>query len=64
MATGESMAEYLRRAAEERIKKQQRQKEDLAKLAREFVGAVKPKDSGWAGIDVIKWQRSMRRSRR
>ncbi|MDA2921797.1 ribbon-helix-helix protein, CopG family [Patescibacteria group bacterium AH-259-L07] len=60
-ATGESMAEYLRRAVTERIKHEKANKVNLKKLSQEVVGAVKK--SSWEGIDIKKWQREMREDR-
>jgi CRISPR/Cas system-associated protein Cas7 (RAMP superfamily) len=39
--TGESLAEYLRASAYDRLKKEKKKKIDLKKLADEFVGAAK-----------------------
>ena len=58
---GESLAEYLRKAALERLKKSNRQKVDLAKLADEIVGSVK--NGAWSEIDVDKWLREERQDR-
>lgn len=60
--SGESMAEFLRVAAEERLRRQQKRKEDLAKLADEVVGAVKR--PSLTTREVIRWQRAMRRDQR
>lgn len=62
LAKGESLAEYLRTAAEERLKREQKRREGLAKLAKRIVGTVKK--SAWEGIDVVEWQREMRRDKR
>lgn len=59
--SGESMAEYLRRAAEERLRRQNKRAEELAKLADEVVGSVKRNISR---KEVTRWQREMRRDRR
>ena len=61
--SGESMAEYLRKAAEQRLKTGKRRKADLKKLA-ELLGSVSREDSGWKGIDVLKWQREIRKDRK
>lgn len=58
----ESLAEYLRKAAEERLVRRKKQKADLKKLAEEFTSGVKI--SGWEGIDVLKWQREIRKDRK
>lgn len=60
-ATGESLAEYLRKAAQERLEKEKKKMTNLEKLAKEVVGAVKK--SSWEGIDVSEWQRQMREDR-
>lgn len=60
--TGESLAEYVRKATQERAKKDKQRKIDLKKLADEVTSGVKK--SGWEGIDVIKWQREIRRNRK
>lgn len=57
-ASGESMAEYTRKALEERLKKEKKEKVDLKKLAEEVTSGVK--QSGWENVDVIEWQREMR----
>ncbi len=59
---GESLAEYLRKAAEERVKKGEKRKRELKKLAEEL--GTRVKKSGWEGIDVIKWQREIRKDRK
>lgn len=58
---GESLAQYLRKAAEERLTRQQKDKTDLKELAKQVIGSVKPEESGWAGVDAVKWQRNLRR---
>lgn len=60
--TGESLAEYLRKAAEEKVKKDKKRGIDLKSLAEEVVGAVDPKKSAWAGLDVMRWQHEMRKA--
>lgn len=37
--TGESLAEYLRKAAEKRVREDKKQKADLKKLAEEVIGS-------------------------
>lgn len=59
-ATGESLAEYLRKAAKERLEKVRKKKTGLELLARK-IGTVKK--SGWEGLDVLEWQRNMREDR-
>lgn len=58
----ESLAEYLRKAAEERLARRKKRGADLKKLASEL-GSLVTK-SGWEGIDVIKWQREIRKDRK
>lgn len=60
-ATGESLAEYLRKAAKERVEKEKRNKADLKKLADEVVGTIKK--SAWDDVNIIKWQREIRSDR-
>lgn len=59
--TRESLGEYLRKAARERLEKEKKKVANLEKLAKEVVGAVKK--SSWEGIDVSEWQRQMREDR-
>ena len=58
--TGESLAEYLRKAAMDRIEREKKSAVDLTALARK-IGTVKK--SGWDDLDVIEWQRQMREDR-
>ena len=59
--TGETLAEYLRKAAKEKLEREKKRKLDLKKLAREVLGSVKK--SSWEGINVVKWQREIRTDR-
>ena len=59
--TEESLAEYLRKAARERLARRKKEKADLKKLADDVVGSIKPEESGWAGLDPAKWQHELRR---
>lgn len=61
-SSGESLAQYLREAAVERLARRKEQKTDLKKLASELGNLVTK--SGWEGIDVIKWQREIRKDRK
>lgn len=61
--TGESLAEYLRKAAEQRLKAGKKRKVDLKKLA-ELLGSVSKAESGWKGINVMEWQREIRKDRK
>jgi len=60
--TGESLAEYLRKAAHERVRMDKRRKAELKKLAEELGKGVKK--SGWEGIDILKWQKEIRKDRK
>lgn len=60
--SGESLAEYVRKAAKDRVEKDKKQKVDLKKLAEEVTSGVK--NSGWEGIDINKWQREIRKDRK
>lgn len=62
LGSGESLAEYLRKAAEQRLKVEKKKKAELKKLAEEFTSGVEK--SGWEGIDVLKWQRDIRKDRK
>lgn len=58
---GESLSEYLRTAARERLKRQKKKKTDLKKLADEVVGSIKPGRGGWGDVkDTYKYIRKMR----
>jgi hypothetical protein len=58
---GESLAEYLRVAAEERLAREKKRRTDLRALANRVVGAVP--DGSWSREDVMEWQRDIRRDR-
>lgn len=58
----ESLADYLRKAAEERLARRKKQKVDLKRLAEEVTSGVTK--SGWEGIDVLRWQREIRKDRK
>lgn len=58
-ARGESMAEYTRKAIEDRIKKEKKEKTNLKKLAENFVGSSKRTD-----IEIQQWLDSIREGRR
>ena len=60
--TGESLSDYLREAAKERVVKTKERKEGLKKLAKEVLKPVKK--SGWDGVDITKWQREIRKDRK
>lgn len=47
---GESLSEYLRKAAEARINQQKKKKADLKKLADRVIGSIKPGEGGWGSI--------------
>lgn len=59
--TGESLAEFLRKAAEEKIAKNKKKKVDLKKLADEFIGSSKRGKGGWGDIEnTYEYIRKMR----
>ena len=58
--TGESLAEYLRKATRERLERERKKRVNLELLARK-IGTVKK--SGWEGLDVLEWQRDIREDR-
>lgn len=58
---GESLAEYMRKAARERVEKEKKKKVDLKKLAERVVGAAK----GTRTLAQIRaWEREIREERR
>lgn len=59
--SGESLAEYLRVAAKERIKKEKKKKADLKKLAEEFVGSAR---GTMTEKEVEEWIQEIRDDRR
>lgn len=60
-ANGESLAEYLRQAAEEHLKSRKKKKVDLKKLADEVIGSLK----GYrTKKEVLEWEREIRRDRK
>lgn len=60
----ESVAGYIRSAAKARVEKEKKRKADLKKIAEEIGGSIDLKESGWAGIDIDKWQREIRKDRK
>lgn len=58
--SGESLAEYLRKAAKDRLRRERKRKVDLEKLAREVVGAAKGTRSK---KEVEMWIKELRRDR-
>jgi CRISPR/Cas system-associated protein Cas7 (RAMP superfamily) len=58
--SGESLAEYLRIAAKERLERSKKKKADLKKFADEFVGAAKGTRTK---IEVEEWIREIREDR-
>lgn len=58
-ARGESMAEYTRKALEERLKKEKKERVDLEKLADDFIGSSKRADR-----EIQQWLDSVREGRR
>lgn len=61
--SGESLAQYLRKAAEQRLKTGKKRKTDLKKLV-DLLGSVSKEESGWKGINVMEWQREIRKDRK
>jgi len=59
-SSGESLAEYLRIAARERLEREKKKKEDLKKLADEFVGAAKHTRTK---AEIEDWIREIREDR-
>lgn len=59
---GESLSDYIRQAAREKLARGGKEKQELKKLAKEFTSGVKK--SGWERIDVLKWQREIRQDRK
>lgn len=59
ISSGESLAEYLRKAAQERVEKENKKKENLKKLASEFVGSSKRSDK-----EIQEWLDWVREERR
>lgn len=57
--SGESLAQYLRKAAEQRLEKQRSEKADLKKLAEEFIGSSKKTDK-----EIQQWLDWVREERR
>ncbi len=61
--TGESLAEYIRKAMEERTKMTKKREIDLKKLAKRVTSGVKV--SGWGDREeILKWQREIRKDRK
>jgi len=61
LVTGESLAEYLRKAAKLRVKKEKKKKQDLKKLVEEIFS--KPiKNGAWEGVDVNRWHHDFRKA--
>ncbi len=58
-ARSESMAEYTRKALEDRIKKEKRKKSDLEKLADDFIGS-----STKTAAEIQQWLDEVREGRR
>lgn len=60
--SGESLANYIRKAARERIKREKNKKVELKKLAEYVTSGVEK--SGWEGLNVLKWQKEIRKDRK
>lgn len=62
--TGESLSDYLRKAAERRVKQAKKlSKKDARAAVIKALEAIDPEKSGWKGIDPVKWQRGIREDR-
>lgn len=62
-APGESLAEYVRKAVEEKAMSERKKKAELKRLAEKLGSRVKK--SGWGNkADVLKWQREIRKDRK
>lgn len=62
---GESLSNFLRKSAEDRLNRKKKEWVRLKKLATEFTSGVKK--SGWEGMStagIIKWQKEIRKDRR
>lgn len=57
--SGESMAEYTRKALEERVKKEKKEKVDLEKLADGFIGSSTKNDA-----EIQQWLNDVREGRK
>lgn len=58
-AQGESMAEYIRQALKDRIKREKKEKTDLKKLAEDFIGSSTKTDA-----EIQQWLDDVREGRR
>lgn len=61
--TGESLAGYMRRAVEDKVRKRKVNKKSPLEVVLEALDRVNPEESGWKDIDVVKWQREIREDR-
>lgn len=60
---GESLSEYLRKAALIRLSLEDSEKEELELIAEAVVGSVVKSKSGWKSIkDISKWQKQIRKN--
>lgn len=57
--SGESLAQYLRKAAEQRLEKQRTEKADLKKLADEVIGSLKISQ-----VEAEEWIKEIREDRK
>lgn len=60
--TGESLSDYLRKAAEEKTDKDKKKKQDLKKLAEQFAEFAKNNPRTKASVE--RWAREVREDRR
>jgi len=59
---GESVSEYLRKAALVRMVIDDADKKDLERIANAVVGTIPKNKSGWKNVkDLAKWQSNLRR---
>ena len=60
--TGESLADYIRKAVEGRTKKAKKKKPSVKDILK-ALDSLDPEKSGWKDVDVIEWQRQIREDR-
>lgn len=61
--TGESLSDYVRKAAEKRVQRNKKRKKSAQAVIREVLASMDPKKSGWRDVDVLEWQREIREDR-
>lgn len=55
----ESLSDYIRKAAEEKVEKEKRKKVAIQDVI-EALDALDPRESGWKDVDPVEWQRQIR----